>query len=373
MTEGNVENKEIEKVDKELDKVVKSESKEGKELSKLSSINYITLGLVGVLIILVAYEAVANASLHSYVISLNATVAKLLHGNATTATAGTAATTTAPNPNEFGSRITNIDQPLNASELNVINNMNNSYFEIAGEMLLNHTLTNPVFYMVNKSDLFPIYKINGKPTVIYIGALSCLYCGENRWAVALALSRFGNFTALYKGYTSFSDYDLPTLYWSVYNYTTPAGVAYGAEYSSKYLNFIPADFESPVTGGFEIAPLSYFIKNAPNATYADAIEFMNSTGEFAGTPFMLWGRVLMKGANAVVFGNTTPKQPPLPLEYMTHEDVIKQLKNFNDQFAWSEYAAADVYVAYVCDAINNTAPVCSLPAIAKLETVSGLQ
>ncbi len=376
MSEENAENKEIVKVDKEIDKIAKSESKEGKELGNLKNMNYIVLGLVGVLIILAAYEAIANASLHSYVISLNATVAKLAQGSATaaTTTAATApTTTTAPNPNGFGNRTTNIDQPLNASELNVINNMNNSYFEIAGEMLLNHTLTNPVFYAVNKSDIFPAYIINGKPTVIYIGALSCLYCGENRWAMALALSRFGNFTALYKGYTSFGDYDLPTLYWSVYNYTTPEGMAYGAEYNSKYINFIAADFESPVTGSFDLAPLSYFINNAPNSTYADAIKFMNSTGTFAGTPFMLWGKVLMKGANAVVFGNTTPKQPPLPLEYMTHDEVISQFKSFNDQFAWSEYAAADVYVAYVCNAINNTAPVCSLPAIAKLETVSGLQ
>ena len=57
---------------------------------------------------------------------------------------------------------------------------------------------------------------------------------------------------------------------------------------------------------------------------------------------------------------------------MTHAQVLSQLSSFNDQFAWSEYAAADVYIAQVCPSINNTAPVCSLPAIKSIGSVMGL-
>jgi hypothetical protein len=57
------------------------------------------------------------------------------------------------------------------------------------------------------------FSYNGKPSVIYIGAISCVWCGENRWAMAMALSRFGSFNSLYIGYSSIHDGDVPTLYW----------------------------------------------------------------------------------------------------------------------------------------------------------------
>ncbi|MEM3476833.1 MAG: DUF929 family protein [Candidatus Micrarchaeaceae archaeon] len=364
---------EIQQVDKDVNKIAKIDSKETSNLKNLKLMNYAIIGLVVVLIALLSYETINVNSLQSAFSSMNSKLLNMQSQLSNLRASSTIPSTTVPQiTGNFGSTINNIDQPFNAIELNVINNMNNSYYEKAGEMLLNGTLTSKIFYAVNKSLIVPPYIIDGKPTVIYIGALSCLYCGENRWAMALALSRFGNFSALYKGYSSFGDYDLPTIYWTQYNYTTSAGVAFGANYSSKYINFIAADFESPVTGGFEIAPLSYFIAAAPNSTYAKALEFMNETKLYRGTPFDLFGRVILQGADAVVLGNTLPTAPPIPLEYMTHEQVIQQFADFNDQFAWGEYAAADVYVAYICNAINNTAPACKLPAILKIEQISGI-
>ncbi len=268
----------------------------------------------------------------------------------------------------FGRRLTNISKPINATDLSAINNAPNSYFETAGEMLLNGTIQNQVLTAPeNKSNQYPALIINGKPSVVYIGAISCIYCGEGRWAMALALSRFGNFSSLYKGYSSFGDYDLPTLYWASDNYTTQSGVGYGNSYSSKYINFISSDYESPIIQGFTVKPLSFFIQNAPNSTYLSALKFMNSTGRFSGTPFTFWGTTLLDYADGAIFGNTTPATT-LPLEYQTHAQVFNQLRSFNDQFSWSEYATADVYAAYTCGSINNTAPFCSLPAIKSLET-----
>ncbi len=273
----------------------------------------------------------------------------------------------------FGSTLKGIDTQLNSTELSIINNAPSSYFEKAGEMLLNSTLTDEVvFSKVPNNTKFSAMYFNGKPSVIYVGAISCIFCGENRWAMALALSRFGSFSKLYKGYSSFGDGDVPTLYWSAYNYTTPEGVGYGNYYSSNYINFISADYESPIRQGFEVQPLSYFISNAPNETYGKALSFMNSTGLFQGTPFTFWGNVAVGGADAVVFGNSTPTSTVLPLTYMTHSQVLSQLKNFNDQFAWGEYAGADIYISYLCPTINNSAPICSLPAIQSIEKVEGL-
>ncbi len=37
---------------------------------------------------------------------------------------------------------------------------------------------------------------NGKPEMLYIGAEYCPYCAAERWAMIVALSRFGTFTGL---------------------------------------------------------------------------------------------------------------------------------------------------------------------------------
>lgn len=273
---------------------------------------------------------------------------------------------------QFGTRLTNIDQQLNSSSLAVINNAPQSYFEKAGMMLLNGSLADMVQVPIaNSTDKTQQFVSNGKPSVIYIGAISCIYCGENRWAMALALGQFGSFTSLYKGYSSFGDDDVPTLYWAHDNYTTQEGVSYGNGYHSNYINFFSADYDSQIIEGFQVQPLSYFVAHAPNSTYTAVMSFMNGTNAFEGTPFTLWGNVLVAGADGIVFGNTTPTGSTLPLTYMTHAQVLAQFKGFSDRFAWGEYAAADVYISYLCPAINNTASICSLPAIKQLEADEG--
>ncbi|MCL5404769.1 MAG: DUF929 domain-containing protein [Candidatus Marsarchaeota archaeon] len=273
----------------------------------------------------------------------------------------------------FGSRLTNIDVPLSQQELSVINNAPNSNFNTAALKMLNGSLTDQILYSPPTTLANHSFVANGKPSVIYIGAISCVFCGESRWAMALALSRFGNFSKLYEGYSSFGDHDVPTIYWNMDNYTTPEGVGFGNYYQSKYINFISADYESPIVDGFEVQPISYFVSQAPNATYRSAMSFMNSTNDFEGTPFTFWGNVIAQGATGIVFGNTTPETAVLPLTNETHAQVLSQLKNFNDQFAWGEYAAADVYIAYLCPTLNNTPSVCQLPGIKELESEMGLQ
>ncbi len=270
---------------------------------------------------------------------------------------------------DFGNRLTNIDEPLNASSLAVFDSAPSSYFETAGEMLLNGTLANLVMDQpTSNSTIFNPIVINGKPTVIYIGAISCIYCGENRWAMALALGQFGTFKSLYTGYSSFGDDDIPTVYWNADNYTTTGNVGFGNNYTSKYINFISADYESPIVQGFDMQPLSYFVSKAEsvNQTYLDAMEFMNGTGQFQGTPFMFWGKYIVGGADAVDFSNSSSSSN-ITLEYMTHAQMYNELRSPNDQMGWTEYAGADVYIAYLCSTLNSTGSaepsVCSLPAI----------
>ena len=90
----------------------------------------------------------------------------------------------------FGTRLTGINQPFNSTELAIINRAPDTYFDQAANMLVNHNITNIVGAQVNS--IVP-FVLNGKPSVIYYGSITCIYCAENRWAMALALSRFGNF------------------------------------------------------------------------------------------------------------------------------------------------------------------------------------
>ncbi len=279
----------------------------------------------------------------------------------------------------LGSTIAGINQPLNSSALAVINNAPNSYFETAGLMALNRSINNQL--IATASNVSP-YVVNGKPSVIYLGSITCVWCGENRWAMALALSRFGNFTQLYQGYSAIGDSDVPTLYWSMANYNIPdslsvtgTGITIGSGYSSNYINFLPIEWQGNIMGGFYIQSLPVTqqeVNLTGNSSYIGAFNYIvqlqnaNSTS-FKGTPYTIWGGSLVGGADAVDFGNSTPSGTGLPLTYETHAQILGQLRNPSDQFAWTEYAAADLYVAHVCKAISNKAPVCALSAIQKIE------
>ncbi len=71
----------------------------------------------------------------------------------------------------------------------------------------------------------------GKPEMLYIGAEWCPYCAAERWAMAVALSRFGTFTPLKGIHSSATDVYPNTATLTFYNST----------YSSKYLVFTPVE------------------------------------------------------------------------------------------------------------------------------------
>ncbi len=307
------------------------------------------------------------AALALAVISMFVAVMAVMY--AAQARAAPAATTTVQS--SLGSTIAGIDTPLNSTDLAVINNAPDSYFQTAGKMYLNGSLTDPIFVSNNPVAAFTV---GGKPSVVYLGSITCIFCGENRWAMALALSRFGKFSQLFNGYSSIGDGDVPTLYWSALNYNA-SGDDVRNYYSSSYVNFISIEDTHPIQGGFVLNAPQQILANVQNTGNKSAIGAFNyivnlskaNATAFKGTPYTIWGTHQFSGADAEVFGNTTPAAGFIPLTYMTHAQVFSQLANPNDQFSWGEYAAADVYTAALCQSINNTAPVCALTSIRAIE------
>lgn len=274
---------------------------------------------------------------------------------------------------DFGATLAGINQPLNSSSLAVIDDANTSYFETAGQMLLNGSIDNVVSLGANN---VTAYVSGGKPSVIYLGSITCVWCGENRWAMALALSRFGTFSSLYIGYSAIGDSDVPTLYWNT-DSLNATGVTLGNHYSSSIINFYTYEDTAPITGGFVMqspAVIQGEVNSIGNSSYVSAYSYLmglqgvNKTA-FQGTPYTIWGDNEVNGADAIDFGNTLPSNSILPLTYSTHGQVLSQLADPNDQFAWTEYAGADVYISYVCHALNNSASICSLPAIQRIEAI----
>ncbi len=68
---------------------------------------------------------------------------------------------------------------------------------------------------------------DGKPLITYIGAEYCPYCAAERWALAVALSRFGTFSNLSGTHSSGAD---------VYPDTQTLSF-YGSTYTSPYVDF----------------------------------------------------------------------------------------------------------------------------------------
>jgi Domain of unknown function (DUF929) len=86
---------------------------------------------------------------------------------------------------------------------------------------------------------------NGLPLVTYIGAEYCPFCAAERWAIVVALSRFGQFSGLQMSHSASDD---------VYP-NTPTFSFVGASYQSPYLEFSSVELQSNQRSGNSHAPL----------------------------------------------------------------------------------------------------------------------
>jgi thiol-disulfide isomerase/thioredoxin len=78
----------------------------------------------------------------------------------------------------------------------------------------------------------PALTADGKPEVLYMGGEYCPFCAAERWALAAAVSRFGTLSGLSLIHSSPSD-----------AYASTPTLAFAkAQYSSRYLAFIPVEW-----------------------------------------------------------------------------------------------------------------------------------
>jgi thiol-disulfide isomerase/thioredoxin len=186
----------------------------------------------------------------------------------------------------------------------------------------------------------PPLTANGKPEMLYIGAEFCPYCAAMRWAMAVALSRFGSFAPPLRGIHSSGTDVYPN---------TPTLTFYKAKYTSKYLTFTPVENEtisgSPLQST-TAAQQAIWAKYEPNPSTR-------------GYPFIDFGnRYLIQ----------SPIYSPAVLAGKTWAQVAAALHDPSSPIARGALGAANYITAAICKITDNTpSAVCSTRTVAAIQ------
>jgi thiol-disulfide isomerase/thioredoxin len=181
----------------------------------------------------------------------------------------------------------------------------------------------------------PALTSGGKPEMLYIGAEWCPYCAAERWAMAVALSRFGSFTPLNGIHSSSSD---------VYPNTATL-TFYKSTYTSKYLVFTPVENED-VNRKTLVQPTA-----AQQALWAK----YGSQGSY---PFIDIGNRFVAGAT----------YNPQVLQGLTWAQIATDLHDPSSAVAKGALGSANMFTAAICKITGNApASVCTAAPIPAIE------
>jgi len=176
----------------------------------------------------------------------------------------------------------------------------------------------------------------GKPLVFYYGAEYCPYCAAERWALIIALSRFGGFSGLTTTTSSSSD---------VYA-NTPTFTFHGATYSSQYIEFQAVETTDRNQKALE----------TPTAAQRALVSRYDTGGSI---PFVDFG-------NRYAFNGAT--YLPDSLQGLTWEQIATDLQNPISPQAQGILGSANLITAAICKlTADQPAAGCSGAAIKSIE------
>ena len=252
---------------------------------------------------------------------------------------------------------------------------------------------------------------NGKPTIVFFGSQGCPFSGQDSWVLAIALSRFGNFSKLFYVRSATDDWNLPAIMFnfsqSAFSKATklppidngqapfgdanPEPLVSGAYYTSKYINFEPlyelgGSFLINTTGVDQINPTIYSDVYALgmhgfNLNSNDVVKSSDGFGIpnffVGGVAGIIDGVAFIDINNKFVFNQDINnvesildlKTNSVFSNYSTHQDILDSIENpTSGSFGQTVLGAANILTAQICETLNNSAPVCSLSYILKLES-----
>jgi len=183
----------------------------------------------------------------------------------------------------------------------------------------------------------------GKPEVVYIGAEYCPFCAAERWAMVVALSKFGTFSGL-RGIHSSSTDTYPN---------TPTLTFYKSAYTSKYLVFTPVETTTVTKQTLQKTTAA---QEALLAKY-DAPPYV-SQADAGAIPFVDFGnKYLVSGAS----------YSPQVLAGKTWSEVASSLADPKAPVSQGAVGAANMMTAALCKLTGNQPASACTPAIQKLE------
>jgi hypothetical protein len=197
---------------------------------------------------------------------------------------------------------------------------------------------------------------NGKPEMLYIGAEYCPYCAAERWAMIVALSRFGTFTGL------------GTVHSAARNGAgeaepypnTPTWTFVNATYTSPYLTFTPVEGYTniPDTSNGEYTVLETPTKAEAALQAKYDVPPRVPAGDQGAIPFVDFGnQYMIAGAS----------YNPGVLAGLSWAKVAADLSDQNSVVAKSIDGTANYITAAICKLTNNA------PASACTSTVQSLE
>ncbi len=181
---------------------------------------------------------------------------------------------------------------------------------------------------------------DGKPLITYVGAEYCPYCAAERWALAVALSRFGTFSNLSGTHSSSQD---------VYPDTQTLSF-YGSRYTSAYVDFQSVEeTTNQAVGG------SYATLQTPTTQESTLLSTYDSSGSI---PFLdIANRYVITGAS----------YSPQVLQGLSRAEIAGQLDNPKSAVAQAiDGTANQITAAIVAVTGNQPSSVAASPVIASI-------
>ncbi len=193
---------------------------------------------------------------------------------------------------------------------------------------------------------------NGKPEFFYAGAEYCPFCAAQRWAVVVALSRFGTFNKLNQTTSSATD-SFPH---------TSTFTFYQSSYASQYIYFDSVEQTTNQPDGSG----GYTALQTPTAEQQNLIQtydgppYLSSSGSI---PFIdIANKYAMQGAN----------YSPQVLANLTWQDIANKLSDSNSDVTKGIVGSANYLTAAICQVTNQQpASVCNSDSIPQIENALG--
>jgi hypothetical protein len=209
-----------------------------------------------------------------------------------------------------------------------------------------------------KASLSPLTS-KGLPEMLYMGAEYCPFCAAERWAMIMALSKFGTFSGLHLTYSSASDFSPDT----------PTFTFHGSTYTSPYLVFQPYELATNEQAASSTAcnVNTYACLDTPPQSAVNLLESKSIAGASAGSfPFMDFGNKLYQAGAGF-------QNQPLALQGNTHDQVASQLYDSSSAIAQAEDGSANYITAAICAMTGNKpGSVCSAPYIKTAQKKAGI-